>query len=131
VCTSSPLLLLLLLFLAPKLLVALKDHVSPCGTPLPRCRVVSFEEAQQVVHGGDHVRWTGLIITLLWSVTREESVVDSIVLDTDINDIVDSLIESIQAAASWDGKASMCGFDLEIALLGFVSSGYGKGMMLN
>jgi hypothetical protein len=50
--------------------------------------------------------------------------------DTDINDIVDSLIESIQAA-SWDGKASMCGFDLEIALLGFVSSGYGKGMMLN
>lgn len=73
-------------------------------------------------------RRTGLICTLLWSATREESAVDSIVLETDINNLVDSLIESIQAA-SWDGKV-MCGFDLEIAFLGFVSSGYGKGMML-
>jgi len=95
------------------------------------CPVVGSYPSRKLSKSLWGFRRTGLIITLLWSATREESVVDSIVLDTDINDIVDSLIESIQAAASWDGKASMCGFDLEIALLGFVSSGYGKGMMLN
>jgi hypothetical protein len=93
------------------------------------CPVVGSYPSRKLSKSLWGFRRTGLICTLL--ATREESVVDSIVLDTDINDIVDSLIESIQAAASWDGKASMCGFDLEIALLGFVSSGYGKGMMLN